>query len=90
MTLPDQILSGEKFDIKINYRNISQENFSGLELQLDYPASFAFESAIPKPAKVNNSWELKSLSPNSEGDIVISGQLIGQGKPFLILTPSLR
>ena len=80
MTLPDQILSGEKFDIKINYRNISQENFSGLELQLDYPASFAFESAIPKPAKVNNSWELKSLSPNSEGDIVISGQLIGQGK----------
>ncbi|MEK7624207.1 MAG: hypothetical protein AAB404_00540 [Patescibacteria group bacterium] len=80
LTLPDQVLSGEKFDIKINYRDIAQENFSGLELQVDYPASFAFESASPKPAEASNTWELKNLSPNAEGDIVISGRLIGQGK----------
>ena len=80
MTPPDQVLSGEKFDIKISYRNISLENFSGLELQLDYPASFAFESANPKPAGANNVWELKNLAPDSAGDIIISGRLIGQEK----------
>ncbi|MFA5083816.1 MAG: hypothetical protein WC475_00310 [Candidatus Paceibacterota bacterium] len=82
LTPPLQILSGSKFDIKIDYQNISQENFSGLEIQVDYPASFAFVSANPKPDGNNSVWELKDLAPNAKGSIVISGQLIGPANSF--------
>ena len=82
LTPPDQVLSGAKFDLKINYHNLSQENFSGLELQLDYPASFSFDSAKPKPSPDNNLWKLKDLSPNSDGNIVVSGSLIGPNSSF--------
>ena len=82
LTPPDQVLSGAKFDLKINYHNLSQENFSGLELQLDYPASFSFDSAKPKPSTDNNLWKLKDLSPNSDGNIIVSGSLIGPSSSF--------
>ena len=82
LSLPNQVLSGEKFDLKINYRNLSQEDFSGLELRLDYPASFAFESGNPKPAEANNFWEIENLSAGAEGKIIISGRLIGPSQSF--------
>ncbi len=82
LTPPVQVLNGSKFDIKIDYQNISQENFSGLEIQVDYPASFAFVSANTKPDENNNIWKLKDLAPNSKGSIVISGQLIGPANSF--------
>ncbi|MDP3052973.1 MAG: hypothetical protein Q8N22_03455 [bacterium] len=82
LTPPIQILSGGKFDINIDYQNISQENFSGLEIQVDYPASFSFVSADIKPDGNNNIWKLKDLAPNSKGSIVISGQLIGPANSF--------
>ena len=82
LTPPDQVLSGAKFDLKINYHNLSQESFSGLELRLDYPASFSFDSANPKPSEDNNLWKLKDLSPNSDGNIVVSGRLIGPSSSF--------
>ncbi len=82
LTPPVQVLSGSKFDINIDYQNISQENFSGLEIQVDYPASFAFVSANPKPDENNNIWKLKDLASNSKSSIVISGQLIGPANSF--------
>lgn len=82
LTPPVQVLNGSRFEIKIDYQNISQESFSGLELQLDYPASFAFASANPKPDKNNGVWELKDLAPNSKGSIVVNGQLIGPANSF--------
>jgi hypothetical protein len=82
LTPPDQVLSGTKFDLKIDYRNLSQETFSGLELQLGYPASFSFDSAKPKPSTDNNVWTLKDLSPNSDGNIIVSGSLIGPNNSF--------
>ena len=82
LSLPNQVLSGEVFDLKINYRNLSREDFSGLELRLDYPASFAFESGNPKPAEANNFWEIENLSAGAEGKIIISGRLIGPSQSF--------
>lgn len=79
---PDQVLSGEKFDFKVKYRNFSQENFSDLELRLDYPPNFAFESANPKPADANNLWSIPNLPAGADGEITISGRLIGPSKSF--------
>lgn len=89
LSLPDQVLSGEKFDFKVNYRNLTQENFSGLELRLDYPPNFAFESANPKPGEVNNLWFIPNLAVGAGGEITISGRLIGPSKSFYYLTAGL-
>jgi len=82
LTPPVQVLSGSNFDVKIDYQNVSQEDFSSLEIQADYPASFAFASADPKPDENNNIWKLKDLVPDSKGGIVISGKLIGPAESF--------
>lgn len=75
--LPDQVLSGEKFDFKVKYRNLAQENFSDLELRLDYPLNFTWESASPKPLQANNLWAIPNLAAGAEGEIIVSGRLVG-------------
>lgn len=89
LSLPDQVLSGEKFDFKVNYRNLTQENFSDLELRLDYPPNFAFESANPKPGQANNLWPIPNLAAGASAEITISGRLIGPSKSFYYLSVGL-
>jgi len=67
--LPNQVLSGENFKIQINYRNLTTETASGLEIQTDYPIGF-----ITTSSKV---WQLPDLVPAASGTIVINGQLSG-------------
>lgn len=82
LSLPDQVLSGEKFDLKVNYRNLTQENFSDLELRLDYPLNFAWEAANPKPGEANNLWSIPNLAAGAGAEITITGRLIGPSQSF--------
>lgn len=75
--LPDKILSGEVFEVKVKYRNISAIDFSGLRLQLDYPVNFEFKKASLNPNSGNNLWVLGDLMSNSEGVLTINGALLG-------------
>lgn len=78
LTLPDQILNGEKFSIQLNSRNLTTEDLSDLELNFSYPANFIWESAESKPTAANNVWGLKNLPAGEENKIVINGHLLGQ------------
>lgn len=75
--LPEEITSGEEFEIGVSYRNISDADFSDLELKLEYPPSFTFAGASLKPDKNNNVWFLGDLRKGSEGKFTVKGSAIG-------------
>lgn len=77
MILPEKLTSGEEFEAKISYKNVSENDFSDLELKLEYPPSFTFSKASLAPASSNNVWQLGDLRKNSEGEFSVAGSLIG-------------
>lgn len=77
MSAPEKATSGEDFETIVSYRNVSGIDFSALELKIEYPPSFTFNSASMKPDTENNIWSLGDLRKNSEGKITIRGNLTG-------------
>src|SRR3989344_4623068 len=60
-----EIASGEELELTLLYQNISEADFSDLEMKLEYPPSFSFSSASLKPDLNNNIWFLGDLRKNS-------------------------
>ena len=56
VTGPQKVFSGEEFDLDVIYKNISERDFTDLELKIDYPPSFSFKNSTLKPDKNNNDW----------------------------------
>jgi hypothetical protein len=77
MAMPENLISGEEFEIEINYRNVSENDFSDLELKLEYPPAFTFSGSSLELSGNNNIWRLGDLRKNSEGNFSIKGSLIG-------------
>ncbi len=77
MSAPEQVTSGEEFELAVSYRNISELDFSDLELKVEYPATFTYVSSSLKPDMENNIWKLGDLRKNSEGKITVRGNLTG-------------
>lgn len=77
ISAPEKATSGEDFETVISYRNVSEVDFSNLEMKMEYPPSFTFNSASMKPDMENNIWNLGDLRKNSEGKITIKGNLTG-------------
>ena len=80
MKVPEAAVSGEEFEIGVSYRNVSETDFSDLELKLEYPPGFSFASATLKPDEANNIWKLGELRKNSEGEFKIKGSIVGAEK----------
>jgi hypothetical protein len=75
---PDKVFSSENFKMTINYQNRSKENLGDLFLKIDYPATFKFINANPKPTSESNLWLLSNIDVNQKGQIEIIGSLTGQ------------
>jgi len=75
---PEKVFSSENFKITINYENKSKENLNNLFLKVDYPATFKFVDANPKPTFESNLWSLENINSNQKGQIEITGSLVGQ------------
>jgi hypothetical protein len=75
---PEKVFSSENFKITINYENKSKENLNDLFLKVDYPATFKFVDANPKPTSESNLWSLANVNSNQKGQIEIIGSLVGQ------------
>ena len=75
---PEKVFSSENFKIIINYENKSKENLNDLFLKVDYPATFKFVDANPKPTSESNLWSLANVNSNQKGQIEITGSLVGQ------------
>lgn len=76
-SLPETITSGEEFPIDVAYRNISDQDFSNLELKFEYPANFSYSKSSLRPDSGNNLWILGDLRSNSEGKLTVTGSALG-------------
>lgn len=74
---PEQLLSGSKFEMQIDYKNVSNFDFSDVSLETKYPPEFKFVSASLTPTSLNNYWRLGELKSKSKGGIQINGELTG-------------
>ncbi|MDP3015151.1 MAG: hypothetical protein Q8N28_01935 [bacterium] len=89
--LNNKVLNNEDFEIEINYQNISDIDFSNVELELQYPKSFTFSNADPKPSANNNFWKIGNLAKKSPAEtIVFSGKAIGAEQSFFEIKSVLK
>ncbi len=86
---PQRVFNNEKFDIEIHFQNVSNIDFSGLELELTYPPNFIFKKASIQPIIGNRIWNLGKLKENSKGNLIISGSIIGPELSFFEIKSSL-
>ncbi len=75
---PATIVSGQNFDMTINYNNNTSQSFNNVELSLQYPPVYSFSSATMQPdSSGNNSWNLGTIAPQGSGSIVVTGNVVG-------------
>jgi hypothetical protein len=77
---PEQILGGSKFDLEVNYQNVSNFDFSNVILEAQYPESFVFDSASIPTTSLNNYWNLGELKAGSRGSLQVRGSLNGMSR----------
>jgi len=75
--LPEKVLSGEDFETHITYENVSDGDYSNMELTVDYPPTFNFIKATLNPDSGNRQWDLGDLHKASKNDFKITGNLSG-------------
>ena len=91
LVTPQKVLNNEEFEIEVYYQNISDIDFSNVELELNYPEFFTFKNATPPPSNGNNFWKIGNLSKNSErGNFIIKGSVLGTEKSFFDIKGFLR
>ena len=72
---PDTVVGGSKFDLEVQYENLSDFSFPDVRLEMKYPTAFEFKSATLTPTSMNNYWQLGGLNTGSKGTLGISGDL---------------
>lgn len=78
LSVPEKIVSGEEFAIKVNFKNNSNQTIPELRLQLYYPLGFSFTNSDIASAEGNNLWIWGNLQPYQSGEINIRGVIIGE------------
>lgn len=75
---PEKILTDQKAQYKIKYKNSGEDDLNDLELILDYPQGFIFISSSPEAKEgTNNLWPIAKLASSSEGEINVEGNFSG-------------
>jgi len=77
LAAPQKAISGEEISYNLDYINNSDQDFSDLKIELDYPLGFTLKTADPEPTEENNIWQLERLRQDERGTIRISGILEG-------------
>jgi len=85
LTTPTKVLNSEEFEININYENISEIDFSNVELELNYPKNFTFKDASASSTYGNNLWVLGDLKKGAKDNLVITGTIYGPEESFFAI-----
>ena len=80
LQIPSKVTSSEDFNLNISYQNVSDMDFSDLEMKVEYPPNFNYGNSSLKPDAGNNVWELGDLRRNSQGKLNIKGNVIGSAE----------
>lgn len=76
--LPARLVSGQSFDFSLKYLNQADVSFNKLQVRINYPSNFTFQSAEPQPLKEDRIWSLGNLMAREEGKIFIRGLIQGE------------
>lgn len=82
ISVPQKVFAGEQFEVKVDYENRSDADFTDLELQLTYPRGFKFMSSSLPPDQDVTLWKLGDLRVGSKGSFTIKGSLPGPDNAF--------
>lgn len=82
LIVPQKVLNNEDFEIEVRYQNISEIDFSGMELEMVYPSNFFYKKSSITPAVGNRIWNLENLAKGSEGGFTIKGSVAGPEMSF--------
>lgn len=78
LDLPNRLVSGQSFNFSLKYLNQGNVSFDNLQLRLDYPVGFTFQSAEPQPLEEDRIWFLGDLMAGQQGKIFIQGLIQGE------------
>lgn len=71
---PEKTLANQEVEYLLKYENLSQEDFSDIQIIITYPEALAVKSAEPSAEKeTNNTWNLATLKAGEKGEIKITG-----------------
>jgi hypothetical protein len=82
---PAQIINGDAVEYVIDYKNTSNHSFRYVNINLELPDEFIYESADTEPSKKEEkflSWSIENLASNAGGKFILKGkiQAIEQGE----------
>ncbi len=87
LTGKNEIASGEKLDLVLTYANDESVALKDIEINVMYPAGFIFENSAPELQKdLKGRWTIERLASGEQGEIKISGRLVGNPKENKIFT----
>lgn len=89
LTAPTKTFSGEEIELTIAYQNVSGVEFSGLELQAEYPPVFSVTEASPKPDFDNRIWNLGNVQHSGKNEHTVKGVIAGPEGSFYSFRVSL-
>lgn len=68
-----------RFEISVNYENITGSTFASSSLEIRYPQGFEFVSATPPASSGNSVWNLGDVKPGAKGSFVVVGAVTTPG-----------
>jgi hypothetical protein len=86
----ENLISGEKVELRIKYKNKENVKVKNLELRINYPEGFHYVSSEPYATTLSsNVWELEDLKAGESGEVKLIGQIIGDLDREIVLEPIL-
>jgi len=76
--LPEKLVAGQSFDFSLRYLNQAEIAFDNLQIQIEYPQGFVFQSASPSASENDQVWSLGKLMAGQQGKIFIQGEIEGE------------
>jgi hypothetical protein len=86
----ESLVSGEKVELIIKYKNKENVKVKNLELRINYPEGFYYVSSEPYATTLSsNVWQLEDLKAGESREVKLVGQIIGGLEEEIVLEPIL-
>lgn len=76
--IPKKLVNNQSFGFSIKCLNQSEVSFDNLQIRIDYPADFNFQSSEPQTFEEDNIWLIDKIISGQEIEIFIQGDIYGQ------------
>jgi hypothetical protein len=90
ISAPDTVSAGQEISYTLTYNNQEYVGLKNVNIKVDYPTNFIYESADPAPDVNNDTWNIGRVNQRSNGKIVIKGKIIDKvGASSIVLAQML-